>query len=115
MLNAYIHEASGGASGGVNGHVQKQPQHGPSDKTRKLWNEKLAHAEELYAVLSVADKDEAALTPEQKSARSKYFQLAAEYRQVNLRTILTTLDKEMTGPLSLGMFFLQCSICHTLN
>lgn len=73
-----------------------------SEKTRSLWKERLAHAEELLTVLSAADKEETTLDDTQKTARAKYFHVAGEFWQKGLRKVVATLDKEMVGPFALG-------------
>lgn len=73
-----------------------------SEKTRSLWKERAAHAEELLTVLSAADKEESALDDTQKTARAKYFHVAGEFWQKGLRKVVATLDKEMVGPFALG-------------
>lgn len=73
-----------------------------SEKTRKLWESKKAHSEELLAVYSASGKDDDQLTPDEKSAREAYFRVATEYWTVRLRRVLTTLDKEIIGPFALG-------------
>ena len=75
-----------------------------SEKTRAFWKERLAHADELHFVLATADKEETALSADQKAGRAKYFQLANTYWQVNLKKVLATIDRDVTGPFALGVF-----------
>ena len=53
-------------------------------------------------MFSAADKEETELSAEQKAGRAKYFHVAADYWQGSLKKVLTTIDKEMTGPFALG-------------
>ncbi|KAH8120159.1 hypothetical protein DFH11DRAFT_1558649 [Phellopilus nigrolimitatus] len=73
-----------------------------SEKTRKLWEGKRAQMNELEAVYSLADKDDLALTPEQKAKRDEFRSTSDEFWTVNMGKVLLTLDKEMIGPFALG-------------
>lgn len=73
-----------------------------SEKTRKLWESKRDYADQLVAVYAAADKDDNALTPEEKSARDEFRSIAHDLWSVKLKRVLTTLNKEITGPLALG-------------
>lgn len=76
-----------------------------SEKTRKLWESKKVDADALVTVYASADKEDSALSPEEKAAREQFRAKSRELWNNKLRKAISTLDKEMIGPFSLGMLF----------
>ncbi|EJD04111.1 uncharacterized protein FOMMEDRAFT_140176 [Fomitiporia mediterranea MF3/22] len=73
-----------------------------SERTRKLWDSKKVEADFLVTVFGAADKEDAALSPEEKAARDEYRATANDRWSVKLKKALVSLNKEITGPFSLG-------------
>ncbi|KAK2461931.1 hypothetical protein APHAL10511_006394 [Amanita phalloides] len=72
-----------------------------SDKVIKLWSEKKAEQEKIYAVLSEADKSVSELTTEGKRTREAFMETAAKAWE-DAKGVIVQLNKEIRGPFILG-------------
>lgn len=85
-----------------------------SEKTRKLWAERLSRMEDLLVVYANAGKEYSALTADEKTKREEFLATSHTLWQVKLRKLLTALDREMTGPFALGTHHLPLTATYFL-
>lgn len=73
-----------------------------TEKVRTFWQEKKTAANTFAGVLTDADKPSAELTPESQQKREGFFQAAKKVWEVDLKEVITKLEKEIVGPYALG-------------
>ncbi|TDL28645.1 hypothetical protein BD410DRAFT_824311 [Rickenella mellea] len=73
-----------------------------SDKTRKLWAEKKAEAEEYLSVFANTSKSDSDLPSNLKEKRDEFLKTSESLWSVKLKRVFVALDKELIGPFVLG-------------
>jgi hypothetical protein len=74
-------------------------------KCKALWLSKVAGFQPFIDLYASASKSDSELGAEEKAARIKFFADSDALWEAELRRVFATLEKEIVGPLCLGVLF----------